>query len=261
VAFFNTLLVRRRTICGAIPGGATALKLESAEFAQWVREAESIGKSGRWAVTNTRIERLCAKPGAVGPAWVQVFASLAAATFSDYRALKRAYEDPKSDSSLLAWRARNLLELSVWSIYCSHTRENALRVFSDGGRDLLNLFAAFEKWPEIVNKSAIPPVEIGEVEREKEELAARAALQGIESLEGAYMQVSEAAKAIGMGANFSVANRMLSKFAHPTAMQVLAPAGEAEKLALQKQLFFSHGCLFFRGSFDAIEAALIDAAG
>ena len=133
------------------------MKLESAEFAQWVREAESIGKSGRWAVTNTRIERLCAKPGAAGPAWVQVFASLAAATFSDYRALKRAYEDPKSDSSLLAWRARNLLELSVWSIYCSHTRENALRVFSDGGRDLLNLFAAFEKWPEIVNKSAIPP--------------------------------------------------------------------------------------------------------
>ena len=125
-------------------------------------------------------------------------------------------------------------------------------------RSSLRSYVRF-KWGPL--QSAIPPVEIGEVEREKEELAARAALQGIESLEGAYMQVSEAAKAIGMGANFSVANRMLSKFAHPTAMQVLAPAGEAEKLALQKQLFFSHGCLFFRGSFDAIEAALIDAAG
>jgi len=237
------------------------LRLESPEFDQWVQEAESIGKNGRWAVTNALIERLCAKPCAAGPAWVQVFASLAAATFSEYLALKHAYEDPKSDPSLIAWRARNLLELSVWSIYCSRARENALRFFADGGRDLLNLFAAFKKWTEIVNKSAIPPVEMEEVEREKEELAARAARQGIESLEGAYMQVSEAAKAIGMGANFAVANKMLSKFAHPTAMQILAPPGEAEKLALQKQLFFSHGCLFFRGSFDAIEAALIDTAG
>lgn len=81
------------------------MKLESAEFAQWVREAEPIGKSGRWAVTNTRIERLCAKPGAAGPAWVQVFASLAAATFSDYRALKRAYEDPKCEMAPGSWTA------------------------------------------------------------------------------------------------------------------------------------------------------------
>jgi hypothetical protein len=236
------------------------LQLGSPEFAQWVQQAESIGKDGRWGAANTLVERLCANPGAAGPAWVQVFASLAAATFSEYLALKRAYEDPKSDPALIAWRARNLLELSVWSIYCSRTKENARRFFADGGRDLLNLFAAFEKWTEIVNKAAIPPIEMDEVAREKEELAARAALQGIDSLEGAYMQVGEAAKAIGMGANFAVANKMLSKFAHPTAMQVLAPAGEGERLALQKQLFFSHGCLFFTGAFDAIEAALIDAA-
>ena len=235
------------------------MQLESPEFAQWVQQAESIGKHGRWGVANTLIEQLCANPGAAGPAWVQVFASLAAATFSEYLALKSAYEDPKSDPALIAWRARNLLELSVWGIYCSRSRENALRFFADGGRDLLNLFAAFEKWTEIVNKAAIPPAEMKEVAREKEELAARAALQGIESLEGAYVQVGEAAKAIGMGANFAVANKMLSKFAHPTAMQVLAPARVDEKLALQKQLFFSHGCLFFKGAFDAIEGSLLDA--
>lgn len=45
------------------------------------------------------------------------------------------------------------------------------------------------------------------------ELLNRAAAQGIESLDGAFRPVSEAAKEIGMGEHF----------AHPTAMRVLAP--------------------------------------
>ncbi len=236
------------------------MPLESPEFSQWVREAESVAKSGRWEAANNLIVKLCANPGPAGRSWVQMVASLCASTFSEYLSLKRAFDDPKSDSSLLAWRARNLLELSVWSIYCSRSRENTLRLFADGGRDVLNLFAAFERWTQIVNKAPVGRADLEVVGREKQELAERAALQGIESLEGAYMQVSDAAREIGMGANFAVANKMLSKFAHPTAMQILAPPGEPEKLALQKQLFFSHGCLFFKGAFDALEAQLIQAA-
>jgi hypothetical protein len=49
------------------------------------------------------------------------------------------------------------------------------------------------------------------------------------------MQVNEAAKDVGMGANFAVTNKMLSKFAHPTAMQIMAPAGETGRLTLQKR--------------------------
>jgi hypothetical protein len=74
------------------------------------------------------------------------------------------------------------------------------------------------------------------------------------------MQVSDAAREIGLGANFAVANKMLSKFAHPTAMQILAPPGEPEKLALQKQLFLATGAFSSRVHSTPQEAELIQAA-
>jgi hypothetical protein len=49
---------------------------------------------------------------------------------------------------------------------------------------------------------------------------------------------------------------MLSKFAHPTAMQILAPPDEV-KAVLQKDCFFSQGCLFFSGAFQALEGQLL----
>jgi hypothetical protein len=52
---------------------------------------------------------------------------------------------------------------------------------------------------------------------------------------------------------------MPSKFAHPTAMRILAPPGEAQN-ALQRDCFFSQGCLYFRGAFDSPESQLTGAA-
>jgi hypothetical protein len=48
---------------------------------------------------------------------------------------------------------------------------------------------------------------------------------------------------------------MLSKFAHPTAMRILAQHDEKRE-ALQRDCFFSQGCLFFTGAFHAIEGQL-----
>jgi hypothetical protein len=89
-------------------------------------------------------------------------------------------------------------------------------------------------------------------------LSRRAASEGIETLDGTYKEVSEAAKECGIGSQFSVSYKMLSKFAHPTAMRILARPDET-KNALQRDLFFSHGCLFFTGAFDALERQLTDA--
>ena len=61
---------------------------------------------------------------------VQVIGGLCFCVFSEYLSLKRAYEEDRDrGSSLLAWRARNLLELSVWSIYSAKGRENARRLY------------------------------------------------------------------------------------------------------------------------------------
>ena len=72
------------------------------------------------------------------------------------------------------------------------------------------------------------------------------------------MTVSEAAKEVRMGEHFALSNKMLSKFAHPTAMQVLAPPDNA-KTTMQKDVFFSQGCLFFLGAFNALEGQIAPA--
>jgi hypothetical protein len=222
------------------------------ELSRWVDEAKAIGESGRWAAINARIEQLCANPGAGNAWWVEMFSSLCASIFSEYLSLKRAYEEPRSETSLIAWRARNLLELSVWSVYCSRSRENAQRLYADGGRDVLGLFGAFAKWSATTGEAS---TDDSAVNQAKGELEKRAAAQGIETLEGAYKPVSEAAKEVGMAEHFALSNKMFSKFAHPTAMQILAPPDDA-KTALQKDLFFSHGCLFFVGAFNALEGQI-----
>src|SRR3972149_6345690 len=117
------------------------------ELSRLVNEAADIAASGRWAAVNARIEALAANPGPNNAWWVQLFGSLCSQNFGEYLSLKRAYENKQNDdAALLAWRARNLLELSVWSNYCAKSRENARRVYEDAGRDVRGIFDAFIKW-------------------------------------------------------------------------------------------------------------------
>jgi hypothetical protein len=76
---------------------------------------------------------------------VQLFGSLCAQVLSEYLHLKRAHEQKTDDGSLLAWCARNLLELAVWCLHCSKNRENAPRFYEDAGRDVLGIFGVFAK--------------------------------------------------------------------------------------------------------------------
>jgi hypothetical protein len=221
------------------------------EFSRLVADAANIAASGRWAAVNERIKYLAANPGVDNDWWVQLFGSLCSQVFSEYLSLKSAFEQ-KLDASLLAWRARNLLELSAWSLYCSKSRENARRLYEDAGRDVLGLFGAFEKWGLATAKDR----QWLDLFREpKQDLSQRALSDGIQSLDGPYKQVSEAAKESGIGDHFSLSYRMLSKFAHPTAMQILAPSDDARE-NLQKDCFFSQGCLFFTGAFITLEDRL-----
>jgi hypothetical protein len=187
----------------------------NAELSRWVEDASEIAASGRWAAVDERIKQLGANPEADNAWWARLFSSLCASIFSEYLSLKRAYEDSRSEASLIAWRARNLLELCVWSTYCSRSTENAQRFYADGERDA-------------------------------------AAAEGIVPPETRYKRVSDAAQGIGMGGQFAVRHRILSKFAHPTARQILGPPDDA-KMTKQKDVLFSHGCHYFAGAFTALE--------
>lgn len=223
------------------------------EFSRLVDEAAAISRSGRWATVNERIEYLAANPGVENDWWVQLFGSLCFQVFSEYLSLKRAYEQKRDEPSLLAWRARNLLELSVWCLYCSKSRANARRLYEDAGRDALGIFSAFTRWG---TATAQDPVWLDLFTDAKQNLSQRAASDGTASLDGTYKHVNDAARESGIGEHFSLSYRMLSKFAHPTAMRILAPPDEATE-ALQCDCFFSQGCLFFSGAFMALESQLI----
>ncbi len=228
------------------------------EFSRLINLAADIAPSGKWEAVNTRIEELAANPGP-GNAWyVQALAGLCSHAFSEYLWLKKAYErnDPADDASLLAWRARNLLELCVWSIYCTRSIENARRFYEDAGRDVLGVFNAFTKWG---SKTGQDTDWIDPLEAAKQGLKSRAGAEGIASLEGSYTWVSNAAKECGFGDMISVDYKLLSKFAHPTAMRILGAPDDA-KNALQRDVFFSKGCLFFTGAFEALERQLIESA-
>lgn len=122
------------------------------EFYKFVEDATAIKTSGRWAAVNERIKQLCANPNPDNGWWIQVFASLCAQIFMEYLALTKAHDAERSETSLLAWRARNLLELSVWCTYCSMSRDNAQRLYEDAGRDVIGIFDAFMKWGKAVDQ-------------------------------------------------------------------------------------------------------------
>jgi hypothetical protein len=87
------------------------------EFQSLVDAAAGVAASGRWNAVNERIKNLAANPGPDNDWHVQLLGGLCSQIFSEYLVLKRAYADERErESSLLAWRARNLLELSVWSL-------------------------------------------------------------------------------------------------------------------------------------------------
>jgi hypothetical protein len=224
------------------------------ENARLVDEAAEIAASGRLAAVNERIKSLAANPGLDNDWWVQVFASLCFQICSEYLSLKRAYEEKRDNkTSLLAWRARNLLELSVWCLYCSKSRENARRLYEDAGRDALGLFSAFTKWG---TATARDPEWLNGIICARDDLSRRAISDGITSLEEPFKEVRDAASETEIGEHFRLSFRMLSKFAHPTAMRIMAAPDEAKE-TLQNDIFFSQGCLFFAGAFQAVEGQLL----
>ena len=125
--------------------------------------------------------------------------------------------------SSAAWNSRNLLELWVWLKYCGTSPENARRFYEDAIRDMQGLTDALSKLHAlqgIPNEfEASARMKIAEVVRDK---------LGLDSLDSDYTHVADAAKAVGLGDFFASNNRLLSKFAHPTAGLVLGIMHQSE---------------------------------
>jgi len=141
------------------------------------------------------------------------------------------------------------MELSIWAVYCARSRKNARRLYEDAGRDVTGGFGAFKKWGEATAQDA-EWFASGVTALQSLSNSAQAA--GIESLTGSFVEVREAVKQTGFEHHFKLYNKFLSKFCHPTAIQILSTPDEAMQAVL-RDTFFSQGCLFFTGAFTALE--------
>jgi hypothetical protein len=137
-------------------------------------------------------------------------------------------------------------------LYCAKSRDNARRLYEDAGRDALDVFGAFKAWGE---RTAQSTDWLDAFTNARKDVSQPAALVGIETLDGSYKGVRDASRECGIENHYALSFKLLSKFAHPTAMQILAPRDE-ERDAKQRDLLFSQGCLFFTGAFLELERAV-----
>jgi hypothetical protein len=116
-------------------------------FPTMVDLAVQIGTSGRWAALNDAIKRLGKSYGGHEDVWyLQTLSGLAFLILAEYNLLKEADDDHRRYTvSRLAWHARNLLELSVWAIYCMGGIPNVRRLYEDAGRDVADMYSALRQ--------------------------------------------------------------------------------------------------------------------
>ena len=222
------------------------------KFSQFSVDAAKIRESGGWEALNKKIIFLAESAESSDEWQAQQHGALCFQVFSEYMRLQEVYTAERADTSLLAWRARNLLELCVWSTYFVRSRENARRLCEGAGRDAIDLLNAFESW----GKKTEQPVDwLSTIANGKSDLSDRAATEGIENLSGKYMNVSNAADECGLKERFIILNKLLSKFAHPTVMQILGMVDD-NKTRLQLDTFYELGCNFFVNAFNALEKSI-----
>ena len=136
--------------------------------------------------------------------------------------LDRAYMEERMTT--LAWAARNLLEISIWIDYCNLSEERAKRFYDDAMRDLYGLSQAVQRVVEVKAGTKDKGLE-----DKISEFAKFAQSTGIQELGDDFKPVSDAARELGRLDEFRGLNKLLSKFAHPTAWAIhIADTGGVE---------------------------------
>ncbi len=123
---------------------------------------------------------------------------------------------------LLCFVVRNLLELSVWSEFCSRSCQNARSFYDDFVKDSLGFQKAVAQFLNLVPSDA-SAAEAAQVMATVEEATREA---GLSTTDDRYMRTAEAARQVGIQEFYTSLNRVLSKLAHPTAMALLVPVND-----------------------------------
>ena len=132
----------------------------------------------------------------------------------------------------VAWATRNLLELLVWVLYCKKDPTNAEEFYKDSYRDLLDIY---KKLPDSYSRD---PNSFS-FAKEHKNLIEVAQKNQIYNVEGRFTDIRVVAKELGLD-DYSIHYMMLSKFAHPTALEIFAPRAEEDDKYFKK-MFYDNG--------------------
>jgi hypothetical protein len=127
--------------------------------------------------------------------------------------LERARKEKRI--TIVAWNARNLLELWIWVQFCCVSENNAKRFRDDTERDFYGMMKAFGKLAKLATG-----IEDPRFTETMEKLKDLGKTHGIENLADDFKRVSAAADELGHKEFFLLNNKFLSKLAHPTAFVV-----------------------------------------
>lgn len=108
------------------------------------------------------------------------------------------------------------MELALWSEYCGKSKEHAQEFLLDAMRDAADVVNIPDG---ALVLTSLKPV--------REDLLDKAAADGFD-IEQAYQRVSEIAKSAGRTDSYKYINKLLSKFAHPTAIAVFSLGSDIE---------------------------------
>jgi hypothetical protein len=137
---------------------------------------------------------------------------------------------------LVAWNARNMVELAVWIRYCGRSPENARRFHEDTLRDLKGLIDSLAELHRLVGAT----YELEQTAHAGLNQLAQEKL-GLESIDANYERVSSAAKNVGWSNWYIPVNKFLSKLAHPTAILVIGIMHQTDFLRDMQSGCLMHG--------------------
>lgn len=149
------------------------------------------------------------------------------------------------DLQYAAFATRNLLELAVWTGYCTASEENAKRFMQDSARDAAGVAKAFANLPKDFPGMASIDRE-GSLDQLKSGLETWATSVGLDQLDHNYLTVADAARQLSEQyyPGYRLLSVLLSKLVHPTAISV--KTSWPKEFAHQSVATFRHlGTLLF----------------
>jgi hypothetical protein len=215
----------------------------------FILEAQNISSSNEMESLRENILILLSKNKNIKK--VHVAATLLMGACLEYSALDQAYKDSLVVLSSLAIHTRNLLEISVMSVFSLSKADNAGIIYDDAGRDAKEIVSLLIDWGQKNQMTSEWLQKIVDADNRLDETAKDS---GVNDLSGKYTKVSDMAQAVGLGDHFKYINKFLSKLSHPTSYQLLMINGSTTP-EFEKHLYIE-GCKNFIISFKSLQESI-----